>query len=143
MCHIGFKMKKETPHCYYDIQVQAGDILICKRCWHQWIVDKNGWIKRRCPNCRKRSYNDYEHKIFNFSFWFKSYVSAMSYHFRKKNNIKPSSCIVCGFLKTNMAGHHENYLKPFDIIWMCFSCHVKYHKDIKNSIQKGEENGTN
>ena len=26
-------------------------------------------------------------------------------------------------------GHHEDYDKPYDVIWMCRNCHTEYHKD--------------
>ena len=34
-------------------------------------------------------------------------------------------CISCSEEKTE--GHHENYDKPLDVMWMCHSCHKKYH----------------
>ncbi len=37
------------------------------------------------------------------------------------------SCFAC--LSTeNVQGHHEDYSKPFDVIWFCSSCHRTYHR---------------
>jgi hypothetical protein len=127
-------MKIEMAQWYKMFKVQIGDILVCKGCWHQWVADKDEWIKR-CPNCRKPIYNKWERRIINFTRNFNAYVSSISYSYRKKNNIKSLACFFCGFISNKMAAHHENYLKPFDIIWMCFPCHVKYHKKI-GVIQK-------
>ena len=43
---------------------------------------------------------------------------------------KPESCSVCGVVvgKNKIQAHHDNYSKPFDIIWCCQDCHVKFDK---------------
>lgn len=32
----------------------------------------------------------------------------------------------CG--NPNSQGHHEDYSKPFEVVWMCASCHMKEHE---------------
>jgi DNA-directed RNA polymerase subunit M/transcription elongation factor TFIIS len=41
----------------------------------------------------------------------------------------PENCSVCG-KKPNyfLLKHHENYDKPWDILWVCSRCHSKYHR---------------
>lgn len=34
-------------------------------------------------------------------------------------------CSVCG--NPDVQAHHEDYMKPLDIIWLCKACHVKHH----------------
>ena len=41
--------------------------------------------------------------------------------------IKPRICSVCQKEKRIM-GHHEDYCKPLDVIWLCQICHKKLHK---------------
>ena len=38
-------------------------------------------------------------------------------------------CVECGAEKT--AAHHEDYSKPFDIVWLCTLCHGKRHRKIR------------
>ena len=38
--------------------------------------------------------------------------------------IKPDTCQICG-TTDNIQAHHEDYNKPFDIIWVCQHCHVE------------------
>ena len=39
---------------------------------------------------------------------------------------RPTTCCDCGaFGPTD--GHHENYAKPLDVIWVCRLCHKKIH----------------
>lgn len=36
-------------------------------------------------------------------------------------------CEVCGAEKTH--GHHDDYLKPLEVRWLCHSCHAAEHRD--------------
>ena len=40
--------------------------------------------------------------------------------------IKPKNCEVCG-RETKIYGHHHDYNKPFEVKWVCGSCHKKIH----------------
>lgn len=37
-------------------------------------------------------------------------------------------CLVCGEIKVE--AHHEDYSKPFDVIWVCRKHHNQYHKGL-------------
>lgn len=39
--------------------------------------------------------------------------------------IKPSSCIRCNNVDIAIEGHHEDYTKPLEVVWLCRSCHRK------------------
>jgi len=55
----------------------------------------------------------------------------------KKGKIKKSEkCEFCGE-KEKLHGHHENYEKPLEVIWLCSRCHVAIHK--MNEIRKSNE----
>jgi len=41
--------------------------------------------------------------------------------------IKPQKCEKCGKEK-NVHGHHEDYTKPYEIIWLCRECHGFIHR---------------
>jgi hypothetical protein len=40
---------------------------------------------------------------------------------------KPTTCSVCNKVSSKINGHHENYNKPFEVIWLCNGCHQKLH----------------
>lgn len=41
---------------------------------------------------------------------------------------RPNICSVCGIQSDNIHGHHEDYGKPLDVIWVCWLCHNNLHK---------------
>ena len=40
---------------------------------------------------------------------------------------RPNKCSRCG-RKTKIMGHHIDYFKPLDVIWVCQPCHKVLHK---------------
>lgn len=43
--------------------------------------------------------------------------------------IRPTSCSRCGGSDTKINGHHHDYTQPFDVVWLCYSCHAKTHQE--------------
>ncbi len=46
---------------------------------------------------------------------------------RDKRITKPKRCSKCG-QKTRIMGHHPDYYKPLDVVWLCQVCHIQEHK---------------
>lgn len=44
--------------------------------------------------------------------------------------IKPLICDTCKENKV-LQGHHEDYSKPLDVMWLCSKCHAKRHTYLK------------
>lgn len=45
---------------------------------------------------------------------------------RKGRIKKPICCEHCGLME-KLHGHHEDYSKPLEVIWLCPTCHSKLH----------------
>ncbi len=43
---------------------------------------------------------------------------------------KPTKCSQCGDV-AKLHGHHEDYTKPLEVIWLCIPCHRQKHKAMK------------
>lgn len=44
--------------------------------------------------------------------------------------LKPTTCEGCGESK-KLTGHHDDYSKPLDVRWLCYSCHGKEHRVVE------------
>ena len=42
--------------------------------------------------------------------------------------VKPSTCSSCNS-QLHIEAHHTDYSKPYDVIWLCKSCHKKLHAE--------------
>jgi hypothetical protein len=45
--------------------------------------------------------------------------------------VKPDSCSMCG-AGGRIHGHHEDYTKPLDVVWVCPNCHAAIHAKDKS-----------
>jgi ribosomal protein S27AE len=43
--------------------------------------------------------------------------------------LKRQPCETCGS-DWNIHGHHDDYLKPLDVRWLCASCHKIHHLEL-------------
>ena len=49
---------------------------------------------------------------------------------------KPLKCVHCN-REGWIVGHHENYNLPYEVIWLCASCHKKIHQGLDTSQGAG------
>lgn len=47
--------------------------------------------------------------------------------------VKPKKCEVCEEVKP-LQGHHEDYNKPLEVIFLCYSCHAEADKLLESII---------
>lgn len=52
----------------------------------------------------------------------------LNYAIRIKLVDKPSTCTLCK-KKKDIQGHHTDYSKPLQVIWVCVECHSKFHEN--------------
>ena len=56
-------------------------------------------------------------------------TNAVNNAIRDKKLVKPSVCECCDntFTSRQLHGHHSDYLKQLDVMWLCNDCHVNWH----------------
>ena len=52
--------------------------------------------------------------------------SALGWAVRCGRIEKPSRCQFCG-CKYLLVGHHKDYSKPLNVLWLCRRCHARIH----------------
>jgi hypothetical protein len=51
---------------------------------------------------------------------------------RSTGKLIPRPCVICG--EKSVEGHHTDYLKPLEVIWLCHNHHSKEHqKSVEHS----------
>lgn len=52
---------------------------------------------------------------------------AVAYAVKTGKLIKPDICTHCKKYAKRIEGHHMDYSKPLEVIWLCSKCHTKIH----------------
>lgn len=91
----------------------------CKRAYRQENSDKL-LVAQYERRARKKNELSLKRKAWN----------ALYYALKVGKVEKPNKCAICGTPVDSsfLQGHHEDYTKPFDVIWCCQDCHVGLDK---------------
>ena len=105
----------------------------CKECWKQ--ITRIQKLKNYDPKKARKRYErrkakpgffKEEHEKFK-----KLYPEKYKARYTLRNavrygKIKKAPCMMCGDKKAH--GHHEDYTKPLDVIWLCRKHHMEIHR---------------
>src|SRR5262245_9654998 len=76
---------------------------------------------------------------------------AKNHHLKKRSDVMwaqhrkdhrifaPRYCSECRAAnwRRPLRAHHEDYAKPFDVVWLCGTCHYRRHEELKRVPQSG------
>lgn len=54
---------------------------------------------------------------------------------RNKTIVRPDNCSECK-VKGKIHGHHYDYTKPLEVIWLCHKCHMKEHRKYPDTLRQ-------
>ena len=95
---------------------------VCKKC--KSTYDAKSHKERRKNNPIKARERD---KFFHLKNRIKRLIyPKVSYAIKEGKLIKPKLCSICKQNKVRY-GHHPDYSKPLEVIWVCGSCHKQLH----------------
>jgi hypothetical protein len=61
--------------------------------------------------------------------------------------VRPSFCSKCGTSDPVIQGHHEDYYRPMEVVWLCQACHLHKHAKRNHTFKvlallRGVDNGS-
>ena len=80
----------------------------------------------RTPKIRKS--NRKSSKVYYYKNKQKVYCRVKFYEAKKSGKLKQEPCVNCGNEKSE--GHHSDYSKPLDVIWLCKIHHEQLHREL-------------
>jgi ribosome-binding protein aMBF1 (putative translation factor) len=136
---------------YVHKQMEDGHLNFCKDCVKIRVnkhrkenIEKIREYDRNRPNNKERGkkerkaiYAD-EKRLAKYreqkQEWAKKNKHKKNAHTKLKRAIKkgiitrPKYCQLCGKTNCEIQGHHYDYNKPLEVIWVCTECHGNLHK---------------
>ncbi len=131
------KVKKPDHDFHKDRRTKSGLMSRCKDCvaeQHQTFAGKESQkksnkrygqtLKGKVTKCRGGQRYQLNHPEQGKA------RTAVSDAIKVEKLRRPSTCEECG-LPTETQGHHPDYSKPLEVIWLCLKCHRNLHKQLK------------
>lgn len=132
--------KKDATFFYKHSEMADGHLGKCKECAKKDVTEhrlkniervraydrERGKLPHRIKSCLKntRKYR----KVYPLRY---AAQAILNNAVRSKKIKKPKKCSIC-YKKKKIYGHHEDYYKPLEVVWVCQVCHKKIHKDKDN-----------
>ena len=113
------KCERELPVSQFDRDRSNPDGLYanckdCKRAYRQ--ANRKSWLSTQYERIAGSPEIKPKRKAWN----------ALYYALKVGKITKPETCSICNERvgKDKIQSHHEDYSKPFDVVWCCQNCHV-------------------
>lgn len=137
-------------------QLEVGAIFQCSRCSADVVLTeaRKKHRSRKCAKCKTKVTNDLRLQNINeyrgkdrarCKVYYENNKNRLSQYHKerrlkfperhkandlvnkaiKNGEMKRGPCVVCGTLKSE--GHHEDYSKPLDVVWLCAVHHAQHH----------------
>ena len=109
-CHMEGSIRTRDPVRHAD---RRRDLLRCARARNPEIYRQR---EREASRKRKRTEHSAARNLLNAAV-------------RRGDIVRDSVCRRCG-AETKLQGHHEDYSKPLEVVWLCSECHGKAHRKV-------------
>lgn len=125
----------------------------CQRCKNTDVPltissrSKNGHISWMCRECLRKRVKAYQATPKGKAIAYRAiYASierlrykqdarqSLNKAIKRGEILKPSTCSQC-LKKCSPHGHHTDYTKPLEVVWLCRQCHADEHRKIKLSTE--------
>ncbi len=130
--------------CHCKLYYKESDVTVIYKTKNKYDNLIKYYMCNVCNNKRIRAYGKTEigRKKINeavkkstMKHWHKQYARLLvSSHIKSGKLIKSSKCENCGESPKKIEGHHTNYSKPLEVVWLCKKCHRLADKIINNNL---------
>lgn len=148
-------IEKPIEDFYVHKEMSDGHLSFCKDCVRDRVhkhrlenLERIRKYDRNRPNAKERMKKEYttiqndkerykkhleQKKKWNKENRHKNYAhNKVKKAINKGLLIKSDICQICGKTNCEIQGHHYDYSKPLDVIWVCTECHGKLHRKYKD-----------
>jgi hypothetical protein len=135
------RCKRELPLDAFALRKPGWDVRQsqCQECQRsimaKWSKTQKGIAAKAAFHERHPEYNYEQAKIGLLRYPLKAQCRRIYTRAKERGKIVPQPCEVCGEPKVH--GHHPDYAKPLDVMWLCVTHHAEWHKHHK-AINGGE-----
>lgn len=137
----GCSKSKDINAFYKHSKMKDGHLNICIEC----VIERAR--VRRLNNPRVQEYDRIRSKKLerrvhlrkNAEKWKQNNPNGYKAHNAVSNalrdgKLKKHPCLFCG--SDHVHTHHNDYLRPLDVVWLCAKCHARLHANFENILQQ-------
>ena len=124
--------ERRAKHTEYCRKWRAAHLESVKESQRKWHSANPGYNrKRRAANPEKlKADNDLYHASHPEG---ERARNAINGGVRRGHIFRPDSCSACGKVG-RLQGHHPDYTKPLDVVWLCSPCHSREHESSGDKV---------
>jgi len=119
-------IKSQCKRCHCKTAVESRDKEVSRKRNRKWMRE-SGYKQRPevAERERRRSAERRKNEPEKYTA-----MSALNNAVRGGRVKKPAACYRCGVIDVKLQGHHSDYNKPFDVVWLCPGCHAALHRGV-------------
>ncbi len=125
---------EKPEHEFYKHPNTADGLLgKCKACKRDEVKSQQA-IYRQTEACRQKSRERNRSDSRKFAHLRPAH-HALRNALRRGEIEKPSACWYCGSTD-RVQGHHADYSRPLDVVWLCDKCHKRVHRETRAYLEQ-------
>ena len=131
------KVEKPLTDYYAHPQMKNGRLGRCKVC-HRAEISRNRnenidrireYDRKRNKDPMRMALHKKKNQRMNKRPFFMSAHNALTRAVAKGTVLRPDHCSKC-LIDCVPQGHHDDYEKPLEVLWLCPICHAQRHKEL-------------
>jgi len=125
--------EKPVEEFYRHPRMLDGHLNICRDCVRRRVRkhrQENDHVREydreRSKKAERKEQRRKRGKLYNKEHRERRYAHGVVAQALKSGTIEKGPCHFCGTTEA-VEGHHNDYSKPLDVVWLCRRCHRKLH----------------